>query len=100
MADINNLLELQFRSNIKFLDLTKKYIDASITLEYIVFLSFFGGLPPPKKNGVFGAKRRFFFGFFGVFFGVLQFFEISRFFLEFFLGFRREAPKNAKNSVF
>ena len=62
------------------------------------FVGFF-----PKKNiilGVFGTKRRIFYGVFRSFFGGFAFFWDFEFFFGFFWGFRREAPKNAKNNVF
>ena len=63
---------------------------------------FFGGYFPKKILflGFSARSAEFFLGFWGIFLGVFRFLKDFEFFLEFFLRFRREAPKNAKNSVF
>ena len=69
-----------------------------IPSEPLFFWSYF-----PQKTFILGFSARsaeFFLGFLRVIFGVFRPRSGRQFFLELFLGFRREAPKNAKNSVF
>ena len=90
------VLEVQF-SRVKILLETNE-----IAIVYVLSIGFFWSYFPQKNVyfGVFGAKRRNFFGVFKSYFWGFPAAKRSVVFLELFLGFRREAPKNAKNSVF